>query len=148
LRNNLNFTVYNLGIGGDVPKNRVKTIDWIISAKPAIVVYGIAERDLPTYDSAASDKQIDLIQSLPMIQSWIPEEQKFQDDFFFLHAPKLDLLTFLFGNNTLQYRPFYLNPNKFARYLESQKWPVANDTTLEIESQQSRKYLIFPLEKN
>ncbi len=148
LRNNLNFTVYNLGIGGDIPKNRVKTIDWIISAKPAIVVYGIAERDLPTYDSAASDKQIDLIQSLPLIQSWIPEEQKFQDDFFFLHAPKLDLLTFLFGNNTLQYRPFYLNPNKFARYLESQKWPVANDTTLEIQSQQSRKYLIFPLEKN
>jgi len=40
-----NYTVYNLAIGSSEPKDRVRTIDLLISAKPDIVVYGISERD-------------------------------------------------------------------------------------------------------
>jgi len=44
-KNNLNYTVYNLGAGGDRPSDRIKSINMIISAKPKVIVYGIAYRD-------------------------------------------------------------------------------------------------------
>lgn len=151
-KNNLNFSVYNLGIGGDVPKERVKTIDWIISAKPSIVVYGIGDRDFPSYDSPGLNSQVNLLPNVHFtIQNWLFEQLgTLQDDFFFLNSPKLDLLTSVFGGNAQSggFRVFFPNPNVYAIYLDSTEWPIANDTTLEIQSQQSRLFEIFPLEKN
>jgi len=46
--NGANFTVYNLSIGGDSPKERLKAIDHIILTKPEVIVYAIAERDFRT----------------------------------------------------------------------------------------------------
>jgi len=40
-----NYSVYNLAKGGDVPKDRLPTLQLLINSKPEIVVYGIAERD-------------------------------------------------------------------------------------------------------
>lgn len=152
-KNGLNFTVYNLGIGGDVPKERVKTIDWIISAKPDIVVYGIGDRDFPIYDSALPDKSIS---ALPNVHDatqnlLIDPLQSLQDDFFFLRSPKLDFLKFTFGGNSTQtgeFRIFYTNPNVYADSLENADWPIANNGTLETQSQESHLYDIFPLEYN
>lgn len=45
LLNGSDYRVYNLAIFGDSIQKRSKTIDAIISAKPEIVVYGIAEDD-------------------------------------------------------------------------------------------------------
>jgi len=150
-KNNLNFSVYNLGIGGDVPKERVKTLDWIIAAKPSIVVYGIGDRDFPAYDSPGSNSQINL---LPNVHFTIQNELfgqfgNFQNDLFFLNSPKLDFLTSIFGNSQSGgFRMFFPNPNVYATYLDSIDWPIANDTTLKIQSQQSHLFDIFPLEKN
>lgn len=152
-RNGLNFTVYNLGVGGDAPKERVKTIDWIISAKPDIVVYGIGDRDFPIYDSALPDSSINTLPSMyDIVQNWIFDPlQRLQDDFFFLRSPKLDFLKFTFGGNSTQtgeFRIFYTNPSVYADYLESEDWPIASNSTLEIQSQESHLYDIFPLEYN
>lgn len=40
-----NYQVYNLGIGADVPTERLQTIDKIIELHPKLVVYGIGIRD-------------------------------------------------------------------------------------------------------
>lgn len=40
-----NFVVYNLAKGGDVPKDRLPALDFMIKSKPEIIVYGISERD-------------------------------------------------------------------------------------------------------
>lgn len=45
VKNGHNFIVYNLAKGGDEPEERLLSIDLIISAKPDIVIYGLAERD-------------------------------------------------------------------------------------------------------
>lgn len=153
LENGLNFTVYNLGIGGDVPKDRVKTIDWIISAKPDIVVYGIGDRDFPIYDSSLSDSSTNTLPSMhDTIQNWLLRPlQDLQDSFYFLHSPKLDFLKFTFGGNSTQtgeFRTFFTDPKVYANYLETENWPIANNRTLEIQSQESRLYDIFPLENN
>lgn len=151
LKNNLNFSVYNLGVGGDVPKARVKTLDWIISAKPSIVVYGIGDRDFPAFDTPGLNNQINLLPNVHFtLQNWLFDEfGKFQDSLFFLDSPKLDFLTSIFGNSQSGgFRVFFSNPNIYAKYLDSTDWPVANDTTLKIQSQQSRLFDIFPLEKN
>lgn len=152
LRNNLNFTVYNLGIGGDKPKEREKTIDWIISAKPSLVVYGVGDRDFPIYDSPVIASQVSESLNLHLEQNWLFKQfQNINDGLFFLDSPKLDFLTFVFGNNSNQpsgFRIFYSDPNEYPRSLETGQWIIADDTTLEIQSQQSRLHDIFPLEEN
>ncbi len=153
LSNNLNFTVYNLGIGGDNPKDRVKTIDWIISAKPALVVYGIGDRDFPLYDSMLPDNSLKILPSIADIpENWLLEGvQYLENSFSFLSSPKLDLLTFAFGGNSSQhghFRVFYTDPTVYANHLENYQWPIASNSTLESQSQESRLYDIFPLEKN
>lgn len=58
--NNQDFQVYNLAESGDRPSERLKELQMIISAKPDIVVYGIAPRDFEnTYpiDNKLSEHQ-------------------------------------------------------------------------------------------
>lgn len=42
----LNYTVYNLSSPGDVPTDRIWSLEKIFSMKPDIIVYGIGPRDL------------------------------------------------------------------------------------------------------
>ena len=56
-KNELDYEVYNIGIGGTKPENTEKVLDMIISAQPAVVAYGIADRDFITGE-------------------WFPEEEK------------------------------------------------------------------------
>ena len=44
--------VYNLSYNGDTPSERIKTIDYIISLNPKIVIYGITYADLDVESSA------------------------------------------------------------------------------------------------
>jgi len=45
-KNGYEYEVYNLGIGSDLPKWRIDSIDMIISAKPEVIVYVMGFRDL------------------------------------------------------------------------------------------------------
>ena len=47
-KNELDYKIYNLGIGGSKPENTEKFLDMIISAQPDIVAYGISDRDFIT----------------------------------------------------------------------------------------------------
>jgi hypothetical protein len=53
--NDLDYRVYNLGKVANKPQRQIDTIDLIISAKPDIVVYGIASRD---FSDANTNEQI------------------------------------------------------------------------------------------
>jgi hypothetical protein len=46
-----NYHVYNLAYSGDVPDERIKTINKIISLKPRIVLYGISYRDFESQNT-------------------------------------------------------------------------------------------------
>lgn len=50
-----NYDVYNLAIGSNEPKDRIKSLDWIVKAKPDIVIYGIAERDFRSHVKIKDD---------------------------------------------------------------------------------------------
>jgi hypothetical protein len=50
LENNYEYEVFNLAKISDVPSDRLKTLDMIISAKPEIVIYGISDRDFVEHD--------------------------------------------------------------------------------------------------
>lgn len=54
--NGFNYIVYNLGQGSDDPEFRLRTIDFIISKKPDIVVYGIGFRDFESTGRTVIDK--------------------------------------------------------------------------------------------
>jgi|APSaa5957512535_1039671.scaffolds.fasta_scaffold21639_2 hypothetical protein len=45
LENNVDYKVYNLGKSRDLPTERLKVIDYMIEAKPEIVMYGLGFRD-------------------------------------------------------------------------------------------------------
>ncbi len=70
-----NYHVYNLGLGSDTPTNRLKTIEMAISAKPEIVVYGIAPRD---FQNPATENN----PSLNTPTKLLPSPKQFVDDFF------------------------------------------------------------------
>ena len=145
LKNNLNYTVYNLGVALDVPKVRMKTIDLIISAKPTVVVYGISDRDFATDSSSSDESQVNLLPSPhDIIQNWLgPQLANSPFDFNFLQSPKLNFLTMvggLPGDNR-----FYANPDIYAT-LEQYNFPIANNTKLQIDYANFES--ILPLEKN
>ena len=65
-KNELDYKIYNLGIGGSKPENNEKFLDMIISAQPDIVAYGISDRDFIT-------------------DEWVIDEEK--ENFFRLEKP-------------------------------------------------------------
>ncbi len=68
-----NFVVYNLAKGGDVPKDRLPALDFMIKSKPKIIVYGISERDfrstIPIQQDAANSPE----SPLPNLQNIFDE---------------------------------------------------------------------------
>lgn len=154
LKNNQDYHVYNLGIATDLPKSRLKTVDWIISSKPAIVVYGISDRDFEIRGAEASiENQVNYLPDPhDVIEEWLYAPLiNFQDQFYFLQSPKLDFLTLTFGGNSTGMNirhGFAPDPHRYAIYIENQNWPIANDTTLEAEGPQYPLHKILPLEKN
>ena len=60
-KNELDYEVYNIGIGGTKPENTEKVLDMIISAQPAVVAYGIADRDFITGEWFSEEEKSDEI---------------------------------------------------------------------------------------
>jgi hypothetical protein len=92
-----NYTVYNLAIGSSEPKDRLQTIDYIISTKPSMIVYGIAERDfrstIPLTDNKNSKPQL-----LPDLQQFFDEQvwKLGLKNLNFMENPKFTTLTTLY----------------------------------------------------
>jgi hypothetical protein len=154
LKNGLNYTVYNLGIGGDLPKSRMQTVDSIISTNPAMVVFGIGDRDFRIVDSSVTDaNQVNLLPNLhDIIGNWLnPQLENFQGGFYFLQSPKLDLLTLIFGASYTHKGVnllYFDNPDAYAEHFEKNYWPIANDATLKKQSEHYGLEKLLPLENN
>ena len=92
-----NYTVYNLAIGSSEPKDRLQSIDYLISTKPSLIVYGIAERDFRSTIPLTNDKT-PKPQLLPDLKQFFDEQvwklglQKFN----FMENPKFTTLTTLY----------------------------------------------------
>jgi len=69
------FSVYNLAIGGDTPKERLRRINTIIELNPEFVVYGIGYRDF---------QSITKIEELAVTKpdSTLPDPQEYFESFF------------------------------------------------------------------
>jgi hypothetical protein len=78
--------VYNLAISGDKPSERVQMIDRIIKTNPALVVYGVSERDFASFAEQS------------YIQEWISPYITGLD---FISQPQYDLLRYIQGNKSL-----------------------------------------------
>lgn len=119
LKKNLHYSVYNLAIASDHPLQRLDTIDMIISAKPKIVVYGIADRDFVSNIPLSSSTQSTIQNILPDPHKFFSETAFQIENFFhlntnYLNSPKL--VTFgaiskiLHKNNVEEYKvPSYPN---------------------------------------
>ena len=97
LKNNKNFDVYNLGIGADSPKERVKILDLLISSKPKIVVYGISYRDFmdPFPSGQSTSKPISFLSDPHDFFNEIATRLFSNYDLGFVENPKLVTLTAL-----------------------------------------------------
>ncbi|OLB91167.1 MAG: hypothetical protein AUH25_03320 [Thaumarchaeota archaeon 13_1_40CM_38_12] len=151
-KNNLDYTVYNLGIATDVPKSRVKTIDWIISAKPTMIIYGISDRDFSIAGSTTLDEnQINILPNPhDVIMDWLNIQlTNYQNVFYFLQSPKLDFLTLVFGSSyTGMNKGFSPDPVRYTASFEEIALPIANDIALQTESEHSGSPKILPLDEN
>jgi len=69
------FSVYNLAIGGDTPKERLRRINTIIELNPEFVVYGIGYRDF---------QSITRVEELAVTKpySTLPDPQEYFESFF------------------------------------------------------------------
>ena len=55
-----NYDVYNLAVISDTPYSRLNTIDQIISAKPILILYGIADRDFTLINKSSVNHSLAL----------------------------------------------------------------------------------------
>ncbi len=99
-KNGLDYKVYNLGIGGSKPENTEKVLDMIISAKPTIIAYGVADRDFITDDWIVTKEKPP--QPLPepsriFTNLFFSIENIFGFDTEFLSRPMLNTVNFLRG---------------------------------------------------
>ncbi len=94
-KNNQDFDVYNLAIGGDSPQERLKSLDLLISSKPKIVVYGIAYRDfMDQFPSGYSEsKPISILPDPRDFFNEISAKLFSNYDLGFIENPKLVTLT-------------------------------------------------------
>ena len=99
---NYHYNVYNLAKGGDVPKDRIPTLDYLIDTKPDMVIYGIAQRDfrgtVPIYQESSNI----LDSPLPNFKNIFDEafwkiEGINSEDYEFLSNPKLTTLVFAYN---------------------------------------------------
>jgi hypothetical protein len=115
-----------------------------------MIVYGISDRDL-AFSQTTDKDQIDVLPNpRNIILDWLDTQlTNFQDNFYFLNSPKLDFLTLAFArNHTGMKVNFTLDPATFTQWYENRTWPIANDTTLLLESKKFGTFKILPLEKN
>lgn len=101
-----NFVVYNLAKGGDVPKDRLPALEYMIKSEPKIIVYGIAARDFRSIIPIQQDVMGSPESPLPNLQNFFDEIfwQNFGADLSeneFLSNPKLTTLVaaYNFTNN-------------------------------------------------
>jgi hypothetical protein len=95
LKNNQDFDVYNLALGTDSPKERLKSLDLLISSKPKIVVYGIAYRDfMDQFPSGQSEnKPISILPDPHDFFNEIPKKLFSNYDLGFMENPEFVTLT-------------------------------------------------------
>jgi len=79
-----NCKVYNLSIQGDSIEKRSKVVDFIISSKPEMIIYGISEGDFTNIKNLEFKTPNSI---LPDIQNIISTEIKLSDHFYFLKIP-------------------------------------------------------------
>lgn len=97
---NLDYQVYNLGKVANRPQRQIETIDLIISAKPDVVVYGIASRDfIDTKPNDQIEKPVESLFEPPNISAELTKLMNmsgisiFESEF----SPKLIILKTLRG---------------------------------------------------
>ncbi|MDC1136804.1 hypothetical protein OAS76_03370 [Nitrosopumilus sp.] len=100
-KNQLDYKVYNLGIGGSKPENIEPVIDMIISAQPDVVAYGVADRDFITDQWIGKEKEKPT-QILPEPSNYFGELFEFIKnilnlDTTFLDAPQSNVIHVLRG---------------------------------------------------
>ncbi len=97
LKNNQGFDVYNLAIGADTPKERLKSLDLLISSKPKIVVYGISYRDFTDLfpSGQSTSKPASLLPDAHDFFNEISTKLFSNYDLGFMENPKLVTLTAL-----------------------------------------------------
>jgi hypothetical protein len=97
LKNNQDFDVYNLATGADSPKERLKSLDLLISSSPKIVVYGISYRDFmdPFPSGQLESKPASLLPDAHDFFNEIPTKLLSNYDLGFVENPKLVTLTAL-----------------------------------------------------
>lgn len=87
----LEYTVYNLGQGSDDPEARLRTIDYIISQKPDIVIYGIGFRDFESSGRSTLEKPNTVLPEPPRLSEVItPLEERL--DLSILKNPKFAMI--------------------------------------------------------
>jgi hypothetical protein len=89
--------VWNLAIAGDKPSERIQMIDHIIKQNPALVVYGISERDFASFAEQS------------YILEWISPYITGLD---FISTPQYDLLRYIQGHRPIdvEFPPYPRTP--------------------------------------
>jgi hypothetical protein len=82
------YNIYNLAQISDTPKQRLATLDMIISSKPEIIVYGIGPRD---FESSSTDN----------VKNLLPDPRDFFTSFLNTHKNLFGFDTSLFTNPQL-----------------------------------------------
>ena len=97
LKNNFQFSVYNLAKASDQPHNRILDLDKIISAKPDLVIYGIDYRNLDQHThnvKISGDEKLKSKSILPDVNYEISYKLKsisfFNDNFEPHKSPKFN----------------------------------------------------------
>lgn len=85
-----NYRVYNLASNSDQPKERLKTLDLIIAAKPKVVVYGVGPRD---FQAATAESSLKVANGLPDPEEMLHSSlSKSGPDLDFMSSPKVTVL--------------------------------------------------------
>ena len=126
------FHIYNLAYNSDQPKERLKTIDMLISAKPDIVMYGIAPRDFQRNGLLISSSQPSSFLPDPQVISQEITngiEQNLGIDLDFLASPKLITLQDIkqITKEKSPYTEFFPYPDIFVKVDEKSFKIRSND---------------------
>lgn len=127
------YKVYNLAIAGDNPKERLRTLDMIISDKPKIVVYGISDRDFQTINPVSTTRFTKPTSILPDIHDIFDElffslEMHSKYDLDFMKSPKLENLKSIREStrNPVSYERFVPYPMPFFNITKPQEFITSN----------------------
>ena len=134
-----NYSVYNLGIGADTPKERLREILLIIDANPEIIVYGVGFRDFESVIIGKSQlkKSTGIFPDLEKIFGELRYLlfNSLKVDLDFIQSPKINTLTYVrnFFKNGTNENTGLPNPHIIKTNLELEKNILMHPPYLVIE---------------